>query len=498
MKTLTWMLLLFTLFTTGCRDTSDEKINDTAEAELISTADETTFLINSGRLLRSTTQRDRLQAIGAIDRIKTSVALLAGNPMNRTALVSLKTAYQFINNIFITERDQPRMNEVLMRGRTLMAKYAEIQGIDLEGLQWSLFSYRFSDNVSPFGSTDVPIKWGVQFVQQERYAIRARGTNNRAVLLTPTFDLSNVSEPAYSIRHSFRVEEAFPPQPIFNRSEIISKAFRAYVSTTYKDGDSFNLRQWQRINLGKLPQGLNFNTVDSGIIDLSRFSGQKVTMAFVYDNNREIYNHSLSWSIERFDFYGVSKDFKVQNRPVPFDPAAQNNLGKRVWHHDFNNRQTDGLDQITLEGEGAKFVDTERNGSEYVATVGREANGTQLLYTPVIDLEEVVSPAIRIQHTINFYNEEFKKLKDIKLVVALDEEGVDVKDLEWETVDFEKNNPPGGDWAIYTSEYVALPKKYAGKKIRVGWSHTARADQGSTPAWQLHDTWIRDIQGDLL
>jgi hypothetical protein len=498
MKTFIWMLLLFTLFATGCSETTDNKISDTEEAELIKTADETMFLINSGRLLRSTTTRDRLQTVGAIDRIKTSVALLAGNPQDRTALISLKSAYKFINKVFITERDQPRVNEVLMKGRSLMAKYAEIQGVPLDGLQWSLFSYRFSNTVSPFGSTDVPIEWGIQFVQQERYAIRARGTNNRAVLLTPTFDLSNVTEPAYSIRHSFRVEEAFPPQPVFNRSEIISKAFRAYVSTTYKDGDSFDLRNWQRISLGNLPQGLNFNTVDSGIIDLSRFNSQKITMAFVYDNNVDIFNHSLSWAIERFDLYGVSKDLKVQNRPAPFDPALQNNLGKSVWHHDFNTNQTRGLDQVTLEGNAAEFVDTERNGSEYVATVGRDANGTQLLYTPPINLEEVISPAIRVQHTINFLDEEFKKLGDIKMVVALDEEGIDIKDLQWETINFEKNNPPGGDWSIYTSEYVALPKKYAGQKIRVGWSHTSRAEQGSTPAWQLHDTWIRDIEEDLL
>ncbi len=498
MKRISWMLLLLTLIMTGCSSETDKVENDTPEARLINSADQTNFLINSGRLLRRTSQRDRLQTIGAIDRIKTSIALLAGDPNNRPALISLKSAYKFINTIFITERDQPQVNEVFDAGRSLMAKYAGIQGVNLDGLMWSLFSYRFSDSISPFGSTDVPIKWGLQFVQQERYAIRARGTNTRQILLSPTFDLTNVKEPGYSLRHSFRVEAGFPPQPVFNRSEIISKAFRTYVSTKYEDGDSFDLNDWDRVNMGDLPQGLNFNTVDSGIIDLSRFEGQKVTMAFVYSNNADIFNHSLAWSIERFNFYGVSADFKKQDRPVPFDPAAQDSLGSRVWHHSFNTSQTRGLEQVTLEGTAALFVDTERNGSTYVATSGRTANGTQLLYSPVIDLSEVESPAVRIKHTINFYKEEFKAQNDIKLVVTIDREGVDVKDLEWVPIAFEKNNPPGGDWSIYTSEFVALPTEMAGKKIRIGWSHKSRADQNSTPVWQLHDTWIHDIPGDQL
>lgn len=497
MKTKIWMLLALALFLTGCND-SEDVVVATPETELITKADETRLLISTGRLLRSTSERDRLQTIGAIDRIKTGVALLQKNPNDRSALISLKTAYKFLDKIFITERDQPRLDEVFAPGRSLMVKYANIQGVNLDDLKWSIFSYRFSNTVSPFGSTDVPIKWEIQFVQQERYAIRTRGRNTRAVLLTPTFDLSNVTGAAYSLRHSFRVEAAFPPQPVFNRSEIISKAFRAYVSTEYKDGDEFDFKKWQRVDLGSLPQGLNFNTVDSGLIDLSRYTGKKITIAFVYDNNQSIFNHSLNWAIERFELFGVTENLKVTNRPKPFDPAAQNSLGKKVWHHDFNRVQLGKLEQTTLEGNAAKFIDTERNGTKYIKTEGREANGTQLLYSAPIDLTDVANPAIRIQHTINFYTEEFQKTKDVKLVVAIDEEGTDVKDLQWQTVDFEKNNPPGTNWGLYTSEFVSLPKEMAGRKIRVGWSHTSRAEQGSTPAWQIHDTWIRDIEEDLL
>lgn len=500
MKALTLHLLLTLMLLAGltsCGDTEDvvvSGVSDPQVAELVQESDELTFLITTQRILRSAAQRDREQIEGTLSRIKTASMLLDANPQDRSALMSLRAGVEFYSNIIVSERDQPRINKVFDKGRSLLVKYANLQGVPLEDLQWRLFSYRFSEDVSPFGSSDTPIDWSIRFVQQDRYAISARGRNKSSVLLTPTFDLSNVKNPAYSIRHMYQVEEGFPPKPTFDRSLILNTAFRVYVSTTYKDGDEprfSNRRQWTRVGLGRPPLGLNFHTTESGIISLKEFEGKKITMAFVFTNNEEIQNHQLSWAIERFELHGVSEKLNYKARPVPFDPSVQDGLGKNIWKYDFPSNLLDGVTQVTLSGDPADFrLDGERGN--IVRAGNRDTVGEKLLYTnTVVDLSKVEFPFIRIKHTINHYDQEFQDKFNVRLVVAEDEPGKDPKDFNWIRVPFEKNNPPGSNWNVYVSEFAPIPAELSGKKIRVGWYH--KSEGKSSPSWQVHFTELRNI-----
>ncbi|CAM9808029.1 unnamed protein product [Chrysoparadoxa australica] len=495
MKAYIWTILLTLSILVGCGNTEDTTVGQIADPQvqsLVQEADELAFLMDTGRILRSASQRDKDQVRGTLERIKAASVLLDANPQNRSALSSLKTAFSFYDKIIITERDQPRVQGVFDRARNLMVKYAEIQGVKLDDLQWTLFSYRFSEGVTPFGSSDTPIQWSIRFVQQERYAINVRGENKQAVLLTPTFDLTKVTNPGYSLRHSFQVEEHFRPKPEFDRNKIMNTAFRAYVSTTYKNGDVPNFnnkRHWTRVGLGKLPVGLNFNTVESGVVPLDQFAGKKITMAFVYTNNDEIHNHQLSWAIERFELHGVGAGVPYQERPEPFDPAAQDNLGKKVWKHEFVKDTLNNLAQVTLSGAPADFrMDDERG---VVSGGNINTQGEKLLFTQPIDLSEVANPFIRLKHTLNFYEGVYAERKNIALVVAEDVEGKDPKELNWIKLDFEKNNPPGSNWNAYTTEFIPVPREIAGKKIRVGFYHKSEDD--SSPAWQIHFAEIKDI-----
>ena len=714
MKTYFWPFLIsLSLLLAGCGDNQDEvkpSIGDPLIESLVQEADELAFQMDTGRILRNASLRDRGQVRGTIERVKVSSVLLDADPFNRSALMSLKTAFKFFQNIVITERDQPRIDKVLNSARSLMVKYAAIQGVPLDDLQWEIFSYRFSDGISPFGSSDIPNFWSIRFVQQERYAVNVRGENKTATLLSPTFDLSNAKNPGYSIRHSFQLEKHYLPRDFFNRSDILNNAFRAFVTekyndnnepyklvtvsgskiTTYerflvtdngliKDGqissneakegeyltcspmvrpeqskkcvkeiapvsriiskvinvpaknsislalrhrlssqnekegarikiaevtnldndkidheklewtsitpaktskktwekqdqfffdiptkyagkkillafemnattpsttwdlyysalsaknegekwsrfwrndfsrfgvkdfthqatgnptqkfstfeakvsDTKEERLWKRISLGKLPIGLNFNTVDSGINSLEEFAGKKITIAFVYENNASLGNHILSWAIERFELYGVLENLQYVTRPQPFDPNAQDNLGKPLWRQNFSEDLLGDLEQITLSGDPAMFRGEERNGDKYVRGGDVNTEGTKLLYSAAIDLDGTVAPAIRIEHTIKFYEGIYKDDNDVRLVIAEDIPGKEIADLDWTRVTFELNNPPGDNWNRYKSEFVLIPENLKNKKVRVGWSHRSR--DKSSPAWQIMDTEIRDI-----
>lgn len=688
----------------GTGKTVDEvqtQIADQDILNLVSEADTFAFLMDTGRVLRSASERDKLQVRGTIERVKASSILLDFNPNDRSALMSLKSAFKFFDKIIITERDQPRLKEVLDKARALMVKYAAIQRVSLDDLQWEIFSYRFSEEVTPFGSPDSPNQWSIRFVQQERYAINVRGENKKAILLSPTFDLTNVKNPGYSLRHSFQVEEHFLPRASFNRSKILNNAFRVFVSTKYnnkletyklvtvrgtrvttykrfivtdnglvtdgtltadeaagsqlptcgptvrpeqsakcisavspinsietareiqipnkdeislalryrlvgqsnqaakiliKDVDSdlmktitprqttkpawdrqdqvffdipavfagknvkiafqmastnpnttwdlyysalsaknsgerwsrvwrhdfarFGLqdfneikegnplasfaqleldptnveekRLWTQVSMGKRPLGLNFNTIDSGVNDLNKFAGKKATLAMVYQNNDDLGNHITSWSIERFELYGVTDELSYEERPVPFDPAAQDSLGSNIWNHDFSDIQIGNLEQVTLSGSPAQFRNDERNGQKWVRAGDINTEGEQLMYSPVIDLKDAVAPHIRIMQTLNFYKGIYKTEKDVRLQVAeVTDATTEIKDLKWQIIDFPLNSPPGDDWKQYQSEFSPLPANLKGKKIRIGWYHRSRDD--SSPAWQIISTDLRDV-----
>ncbi len=497
MKTKILMLILPFLIFTSCSDDEVVNVKEPMSIEGQTLEDEVNkvnFLLDSGRLLRNSNEWDFERTRSMIQRIYAANIRLYENPFDRSALISLKDSIKFYDDVFISERDKPRFDVLFNNAYSLLVRYANIQGVNIEDVQWTLFSYRFSQDVSPFGSTDVPNLWSIRPVQQERYAINVRGEDKQAVLLTPTFDLTKTKNPAYQLRHSFQLEEHFRPRPFFNREQILNEAFRVYVSTTYKDGDKVNFRdpkQWKRVSLGDLPLGLNFNTVDSGRVSLKEFAGKKITMAMVYRNASDIGNHILSWAIERFELYGVSADFSYKKRPQPFDPDAQDILGTTIWEHDFNRVQLGDLEQVTIEGNPADFRNTERNGTKYVSAGSQGTEGTKLLYSAPINLAGKSAPHIRIEHTINFYDPPFQKKNHVKLMVAEENSSLPVEQLNWIAVNFELNNPPGSDWSIYKTEFVLLPKSLMGKSIRIGLSHTSEGN--SSPAWQIHQLDLRDI-----
>lgn len=502
MKALLWTTLLSLLLLTGCGDTKEvvtQEVSDPEVLTLVQGADELKFQIETSRILRSAALRDRQKVEALIDIVKGNSILLGRNAADTNALTGLATAISEFETVMISERDKPRINEVMQIGRNILVRYADLNGFSLDGYQWLLYSYRFSSSVGNFGSSDIPIEWEVRPIQNERYAISARGTNKTAVLLTPTFDLTNAENPSYQIRHSLRVEEAFPPKDEFNESKIRNVAFRVYVSTSFKDGETPDFRnreKWQRVSLGKQPTGRDFHLIDSGLISLKEFKGKKVTMAFVYKNDNSIDNHSLNWAIERFELYGAAKEINVQSRPTPFNPAAQNRIGKKIWKHDFPKKKLEGLEQVTLSGTPNDFVMGEHRGNAFVLMDSFQKPGTKLLSTvDPIDLSEVLNPYIRIKHTINRSSREFQENNYVSLVVAEHEEGKEAKDLNWQVIDFEYDTP-GDSWTVFTTEFVALPEALKGKKVRVGWRHTA---EGSTyPTWQFYEADLRDIKPEEL
>lgn len=458
---------------------------DAQVEHLIDDATAMDYLIGSEQILRNSSERDKQLLKSVLNAIKVNIAYLDEKPNNVGALQRLKSAVKQYGTIILTQRDQERIRPLFNQALKLLAKFAQIQNTDIKDIRWSLYSYRFSLGLGDFTNVINGNNWKVRYVQQQRYlAAFGSGKVATAVMLSPIYDFSKVTNLAYSMRHGIGLEDN-PTRDQATRSEIMNNTFKVMISTTYKKGDTFNIKMFKRVSMGKLPTGLNFNTVDTGIIDISKYSGKKsVTLAIVYDQKFKLDKFSyISWSIGRFNIYGLSEE------RLPFEsafiPPVEASLS-----YDFGKDGFTKLQQITIEGKPATFEESDHNGTKFIKMQNAKARGTKLLFSAPVDLTKLKRPSVQLEHTINFYNPQAQAKHDLRMVVAQYRQGVAPADLDWKTLNF-KLGPDGSSWNIFKTEDLELPSELRGKVLRFGWSHTAR--DGSTPVWQLISMNIKDL-----
>lgn len=481
------LLLATLLLNCGGSEKQVSQYQDPKVEELIADATDLDYLIGSEQILRNSSDRDKLQLQSALNAIKVNLAILDESPDNSAALQRLNTAIEDYETLIITERDKERIRPVFDEAVRLLAKFAKIQKTELPNIRWSVFSYRFSDGLGDFTNVIDNNNWKVRYVQQERYLANfGSGKIITAAMVSPIYDFSDVKNVAYSMRHNIGVED--DPKDQATRSQIMNNTFKIMVSTTYKKGDKFDISKFKRLPMGVLPTGLNFDTVDTGIIPLNDYSGKKnVTFAIVYDQQYKLERFSyISWSIERFNIYGLSgKKLPYVSAYIPPLPSS--------LEYNFGTDGFSKLQQITVDGTPDEFVEGDHNGTKFIKMQNQNARGTKLMFSAPIDISALKKPAIQFEHTINFYEGEAKANKDVRMVVAEYKEGVNPLELDWKTLDFKKG-PTGDSWDVFKTEDLLLPSELIGKVIRLGWSHTSR--NGSTPVWQMISTNIKDLLGN--
>ena len=480
-----FVLLSTMLANCGGSEKQVSEYNDPQVESLIESATDMDYLIASEQILRNASQRDLENLKSSLHNIRVNLAILDETPQNSEALSRLSTAILAYESLIITERDQERIRPVFDAAAKLLAKYARTQKTDLNNIRWSVFSYRFSDGLGDFTNMVPNAEWKVRFVQQERYlATYGNGKPTMAVMLSPIYDLTRVKNLAYSMRHNIGVEDDLGSET--TRSEVMNNTFKVMVSTTYKKGDAFDISEFKRLPMGPTPSGLNFDTIDTGIINLKAYEGKsKVTFAIIFDHKTTLERYSwLSWSIERFNLFGLTDtDLPYVSAFVPPAPTSwEYNLGEQGFK--------DGLQQVTVEGTPEDYEVSEHNNVKFMKMQNQNARGTKLLFTTPLDIKDLLEPAVQLKQTINFYEGEAKTKKDVRMVIAEYKKGVAPQDLEWQTLDF-KTAPAGDGWDIVNSEELPIPEELKGKVIRLGWSHTSR--DGSTPVWQIISTNIKDL-----
>jgi hypothetical protein len=466
-------LALLATLALSCGDDRQYQGNpDLRDNELVQDALNLNNQIVQGNSLAAATSRDRQNLQTIILNVRTGAIALQRNPKDAKALQLIATAMRDINELTVLQEDQFEINKFLKTLASTIEKYLRIQGKTFNDLSFPVFTYRFSSGLTPFGthaSDGGRSKWTTRLALDRWFTsnniYRPRGPL-KSWLLSPTFDLKNIRNPSFRIRHAYNVRNATPEDP-FEVTKIINNAFKAVVSTDYSVGDPENAT-WEEVPLYSRLAAMDFDTGSSNIIDLSEYEGKKIVIAFLVDYDPRIYGgHAVGWTIEQFDLIGLGE--------LPAPVAREGALFEQ---------------KFTRKDDVRPFVIANTSEGDFEwRTGGRGATRTDFIIakawkrsvvantwaiSPKIDLVNGNSMRIEIDQTVRN-----PIWENIDIYISDKYDGSNPKTFnDWEKVEF---NAPSFDrpnnWNGFTTVIKDMAK-YEGKKITLAFNY--RADGGQT------------------
>lgn len=486
------LLSLFILFSSCDSGTNVETpASGEAQAEVdavIRAADDFDDLVTTGRILTRVSVSDRNGMRSSISRAKAALQALSYNSSDKNALRVLKNALLDMSVVVADERDAPRMNGLTVKIKSLYIYFAGIQGIDASEVQFKLYSFNMAAGVEPFGIFAVDgLAWRVG-ESLDRYYIKASARDAHAWLISPRFDFTNVKNPGFRLRHLFQINENNKADS-FDLQTIKREAFQILISETFEKGDptSINKREWKRIDIGKLPSGIDFHTLDTGAISLKEYEGKKVTIAFVFNAGRVFGGHYLTWQIDRFEITGSSAGFKYEK----YDED------KPFWRWSVKELKDASLDrfiQKTASGEPGNFGVSDHNGAYYVRISRKDGTGVKNLYTEAYDFTSLKKPVVILSHSSKFYAPENHGRKLLQIFAAKEVEGTSVENLDWINLNLDTSNV-GGSYTVVKSNEMEIPSFFKDGPVKFSLRWEGQGE-GLAPLWDIHALSVKDLEGE--
>ncbi|MBT3236445.1 MAG: hypothetical protein HN353_10880 [Bdellovibrionales bacterium] len=487
--TLIVLVLLMGALFISCNNNSDEEVI-VGQAQLNS---DTSGLINDvnrlqnsiakGELLRSTADKERGQIVKLLNDIKIGLIRLKYFEADPKSTRLLHNALKSIRTINRPKRDSAIIDRFLNKLRGKVAELTRINGLDLNGLSWNLYSYDFSADLLPFSTWATANVWESDWGMDRSFA-KVNGYDNQAWLMTPSFNLKNIKNPAFKIRHNFMINRNTGRygSDDFDRTLILREVFKAYVSTDYLDGDP-NLATWTEVSISPKPTGHDFLTVDSPEVDLSAFKDENVTIAFRYRmKSSSMGHHYITWQILRFDLMGSGNLPHWIGRSHP------------IFAHNF--------DRNTLEPFIAPDLADTPNGwrpyamrGEYryakINTRDVATGSNNWLISPRYRLPKENLVKLKIAHTV--LDPVWDRLK-IKL--STDFSGGDPLAATWQEIDFIPSKPvEPGSWSDLVTPEIDL-SGYKGKEVVIAFV-MSKVEESDDFIWEIEKLTFSAKAGEV-
>lgn len=481
-------LILLSLFIlAGCGE--EEKIessgaNNGEYQGLIAKADEIQEALVQRRILSGSSDRDRQGFAASIRDARNALVRLRRNSDDKLGIQLGYRALKEIERLRVLRGDSGVLTEFYREVGSVISEAASDNGIDLRDLIWSQYSYAFSDAVAPFINITDGASWSTGVSLDKSY-IRVKGIGkfNRSWLLSPSFDLRNIKNPGFKFSHNTNVERKDSVTDGFNRVLINQTVFKVLVSTTYNDGDKLDIKEWTDVShlVGTMPAGVDFHTVESKVVSLKNFVGEKTTVAFLFNEEPRVTGpHYLSWQINRFELLGAGNLDTITPRTPPL-------LLTEVEGSDLSPFKTLGIEagaprwEFIILGGSSRFAKVSARGGV----------GESWLLTPRYELgSNLESVSLTLKEVVN--NANFPKME---IMISTDYNGDDPKLSTWTKLErTDVGEIPGGKWTdVVTGPYDFSP--YIGQSFVIGFKMTSEA--GDSHEWEIA-TLTFNGQGDKI
>lgn len=336
--------LVFALL--GCQPAANDAkpVPDTQALELVREAEKLQEGVRLGHRLTSLATRDRDTLTSLLNDIKVGLLRVAENNKDVDGLRILKRGLVEWDkaSVQLQRTDEGVFTAFLTKVYGLLNDRARSAGVDVDDITWALFVTDFARSVEPFTSISNGAMWEADWALDEPL-VRVSGYDVKAWLITPTFDLTQVRDPAFRIEHLFMINRNTGKfaTDIFDRKRIVTEAFKVMVSRNYEAGDPA-LATWEQVDISPLPSSYNFHAVQSPLVSLEKFRGEKVAIAFLFDMpSSTLGHHYVTWQINRFELFGAGPTPSMLPRP------------RTLWSHSFSNRDFKPFQSGSFGGAGA-------------------------------------------------------------------------------------------------------------------------------------------------
>lgn len=475
-KQLFSIVLLAFMGLVACNKKSDVVENDNivTNRPLIQKADEIQDGVVQGRLLQSSSRRDKDGFIESIRQARLALVLLAKDPNSKLGVQIGYQSLKSMEKLELLRADMSVLATFYKELSEVILSAAKRTGVELDVIGLSQFTYNFSDDLAPFMQQTTGALWGTGSSLDESYIrIRGTGRKNEAWLISPSFDLRGLSKPAFRITHNLTADrnDRFPLDP-FNRVIINKTLFKVMVSTKYKEGDKLIMSEWKDVSnqLGTWPSGVDFHTVESSLVDLTPFVSENTTIAFVFNEDTPVVKrHYFSWQINRFQLTGIGELPTVNARQAVLNSTTVGVNELNPYAEVRMLEQGSGWNYFGIN-ENVKFAKIQAKG----------AVSDTWLMSPKFKIKNVDGVALKLNEVV--LNPRFEAME---IFISTEYSGGDPRLSSW--VKLDRTNKKVDDiakWTILSQGPYNL-SAYIGKDVVVGLRYTSQPEDKH--GWELEN-----------
>lgn len=308
MKILFFSLFLITsILVGGCAKEEQVLVQESYDplvSSLVMELNKAEAAMYDGQIFRSATSEERNEFKVYIYRARSFSLKLNKDPQDEKTIVAFYQLLKKFEEMDFVERDTGVFANLIAALRLTVNHYAELQGIDFDDLQWTLYSHAFVNGIKPFKEVNTTPDGAIWEIAMGKFAkIGGRGKPTDNWLMSPILDLKQVKKISIKMNHTVR-------NPDWDKFQLL-------VSDNYFGADPKD-STWKQLQIKPdkdVPENKWFDLVTEEL-DLTEFAGKKIVIALRYLSDTE---NNTVWEVLSLELNGSGKKVEVEDLPVTYE-----------------------------------------------------------------------------------------------------------------------------------------------------------------------------------